>query len=208
MSNVLFVSSSLFGENSQSGLIARELVDGLRATHAGTTLVERELRADTIPHLSLDALAAAAQPPEARGSAARAAAALADRLIEEVEAAGILVIAAPMYNFSIPSTLKAWIDHITRAGRTFRYGAAGPEGLLKGKKVFVVTARGGFYSDGPAKVMDFQEPYLRAMLGFLGLDDVRFIHVEGLKISPEAAAGGIERARQELGELFSAATAA
>src|SRR6266545_1345021 len=100
---------------NQSGLIARELVDGLRATHAGTTLVERELRADTIPHLSLDALAAAAQPPEARGSAARAAAALADRLIAEVEAAGILVIAAPMYNFSIPSTLKAWIDHITRA---------------------------------------------------------------------------------------------
>lgn len=133
---------------------------------------------------------------------------MADRLIEEVEAADILVIAAPMYNFSIPSTLKAWIDHVTRAGRTFRYGAAGPEGLLKGKKVFVVTARGGIYSDGPAKVMDFQEPYLHAMLAFLGLVDVRFIHVEGLQISPESASAGIERARGELGNLVSAAVAA
>lgn len=208
MPNVLFVSSSLFGENSQSGLIARELIDNLRATQSGIALAERELRADTIPHLGQEAFAAATQPLAERSKEARAAAALADRLIEEVEAADILVIAAPMYNFSIPSTLKAWIDHISRAGRTFRYGAAGPEGLLKGKKVFVVTARGGVYSDGPAKVMDFQEPYLRAMLGFLGLEDIRFIHVEGLQMSPESAAGGIERARGQLGKLVSTAAAA
>jgi FMN-dependent NADH-azoreductase len=114
-----------------------------------------------------------------------------------------------MYNFSIPSTLKAWIDHITRAGRTFRYGAAGAEGLLKGKKVFIVTGRGGVYSgDSPARGMDFQEPYLRAMLGFLGLDDITFIHVEGLKVSPEAAASGLERARKSIGDLLPIATAA
>jgi FMN-dependent NADH-azoreductase len=104
-----------------------------------------------------------------------------------------------MYNFSIPSTLKAWIDHVARAGRTFRYTEGGPEGLLKGKKVFVVTARGGHYSgESPNRAYDFQEPYLRAVLGFVGLDDVTFLHLEGLKISPEAAADGRARARAEL----------
>jgi len=161
-----------------------------------------------MPHLSLAVLAAANTPANERSATARQDAALADRLIEEVEGADVIVITAPMYNFSIPSALKAWIDHIARAGRTFRYSAAGPEGLLKGRKVFIVTGRGGIYSDGPAKGMDFQEPYLRAMLGFLGLDDVTFIHVEGLKISPEAAASGIERGRKAIDDLMPAAVAA
>ena len=171
--------------------------------------MERDLTADSIPHLSLAAFAASMTPADTRSTAEHQAAALADALIEEVEAADVIVLAAPMYNFSIPSTLKAWIDHITRAGRTFRYGAAGAEGLLKGRKVFIITGRGGIYSDdSPAKDMDFQEPYLRAMLGFLGLDDVTFIHVEGLKISPEAAASGIERARKTIGDLLPIAAAA
>jgi FMN-dependent NADH-azoreductase len=130
------------------------------------------------------------------------AVALADKLIAEVEAADTIVIAAPMYNFTIPSTLKAWLDHIARAGRTFRYTAAGPEGLLKGKKVFVVESRGGFYGEGPAKAMDFQEPYLRAMLGFLGLNDVTFIHAEGQAVSAEAAAQGLLKARNAVAELL------
>jgi FMN-dependent NADH-azoreductase len=208
MANLLFVASSLFGDGSQSRLIASELIDRWRQSHPRTTVVERDLAADGIPHLSQLAFAASLTPPRSRSAAEHEAAALADTLIEEVEAADVIVIAAPMYNFSIPSTLKAWIDHITRAGRTFRYGAAGAEGLLKGKKVFVVTGRGGVYSDdSPAKGMDFQEPYLRAMLGFLGLD-VTFIHVEGLKISPEAAASGIERARKAIGDLLPTAAAA
>ena len=208
MTNLLFVSSSLFGDGSQSRLIANEFIDRWRQSHPGTTVVERELTADSIPHLGLAAFAASMTAADTRSTAERQAAALADALIEEVEAADVIVLAAPMYNFSIPSTLKAWIDHITRAGRTFRYGAAGAEGLLKGRKVFVITGRGGIYSDGsPAKGMDFQEPYLRAMLGFLGLD-VTFIHVEGLKISPEAAASGIERARKVVGDLLPAAVAA
>jgi FMN-dependent NADH-azoreductase len=208
MANLLFVASSLFGDGSQSRLIASEFIDRWRQSHPRTTVVERDLTADGIPHLSQLAFAASLTPPGSRSAAEHQAAALADTLIEEVEAADIIVFAAPMYNFSIPSTLKAWIDHITRAGRTFRYGAAGAEGLLKGKKVFVVTARGGVYSDdSPAKSMDFQEPYLRAMLGFLGLE-VTFIHVEGLKISPEAAASGIERARKAIGGLLPTATAA
>ena len=208
MANLLFVSSSLFGDGSQSRLIASEFIDRWRQSHPGTTVVERELTADSIPHLSLAAFAASMTAADTRSTAERQAAALADALIEEVEAADVIVLAAPMYNFSIPSTLKAWIDHITRAGRTFRYGAAGAEGLLKGRKVFIITGRGGIYSDnGPAKAMDFQEPYLRAMLGFLGLD-VTFIHVEGLKISPEAAASGIERARKAIGDLLPTAAAA
>ena len=125
-----------------------------------------------------------------------------DPLLEEVEAADVIVIAAPMYNFSISSTLKAWIDHITRAGRTFQYTANGPEGLLKNKKVFVVTARGGIYTgDSPAKAYDFQEPYLRTILGFNGLTDVTFIHVEGQKISPDAADAGIAQARQAVSDI-------
>jgi FMN-dependent NADH-azoreductase len=208
MTNLLFVSSSLFGDGSQSRLVAAELIDRWRQSNPRTTVVERDLTADSMPHLSLAVLAAANTPANERSATARQDAALADRLIEEVEGADVIVITAPMYNFSIPSALKAWIDHIARAGRTFRYSAAGPEGLLKGRKVFIVTGRGGIYSDGPAKGMDFQEPYLRAMLGFLGLDDVTFIHVEGLKISPEAAASGIERARKAIDDLMPAAVAA
>src|SRR6185369_11498027 len=97
--------------------------------------------------------------------------------------------------------LKAWIDHIARAGRTFRYTASGPEGLLKGKRVFVVTGRGGIYTEGPARPMDFQEPYLRALLGFLGLTDVTFVHVEGLNISSESAALGLHKARAHVARL-------
>ena len=104
-----------------------------------------------------------------------------------------------MYNFSIPSTLKAWIDHVARAGWTFRYTPAGPEGLLKGKKVIVITGRGGIYTgSSPANALDFHEPNLRGVLGFLGLSDVTFIHVEGLKVSPEAAEQGVARARESI----------
>jgi FMN-dependent NADH-azoreductase len=196
MSNLLLVTSSLFGDQSKSAQLAREFVASWQGTHPGTTVVERALTPDSIPHLSLDALGALMTPAEQRSGAQHATVAFGDRLIEELEAADTIVLAVPMYNFSIPSTLKAWIDHVARAGRTFRYSAQGPEGLLKGKKVFVVTARGGFYTgDSPANVLDFQEPYLRSLLAFLGLTDVSFIHVEGLKVSPEAAQQGLARAR-------------
>ncbi|HTI82597.1 MAG TPA: FMN-dependent NADH-azoreductase [Acetobacteraceae bacterium] len=203
MSNILLVTSSLFGDNSKSNQIAREFVDIWQATHPGTTVTERALMPDAIPHLSLDVLGAAMTPADKRSAEQAAAAQSADQLIEELEAADAIVLAAPMYNFTIPSTLKAWIDHVARAGRTFRYTANGPEGLLKGKQVFVVTGRGGIYSgDAPAKVFDFQEPYLRAILGFLGLNDVTFIHVEGLKISPEAAERGVAQAREAINAIL------
>lgn len=135
------------------------------------------------------------------------AVAFADRLIEEVEAADTVVIASPMYNHAVSSTLKAWFDHIARAGRTFRYTEAGPVGLLRNKRVLVVTARGGVYT-GTAAVRDFQEPYLRFMFRFLGLDDVTFVHIEGLQVSTEEAERGTARARQAIANLLGDALAA
>ena len=209
MSNLLFVKSSLFGPDGKSSQVASEFVEAFRQFRPGTTIVERRLDADSIPHLSGATFAAVMTPSEKRSKDQEQRAAFADSLIEEVEAADILVLAVPMYNFSIPSTFKAWIDHITRAGRTFRYGAAGPEGLLKGKKVFIIVSRGGVYTgESPAKPLDFQEPYLRSMLGFLGLDDLTFIHVEGLQVSPESAAAGLDRARKTIGVVLPRAAAA
>jgi FMN-dependent NADH-azoreductase len=209
MSRLLFVTSSLFGADSKSRAVAGEFVAAWQRANPGATVSERDLSPAAIPHLSLDALGAAMTPAAERAPAQQQAAALADRLIEEVEAADVIVIAAPMYNFSIPSTLKAWVDHIARAGRTFRYGAGGPEGLLKGKRVFVFTARGGVYTgESPAKAMDFQETYLRAMLGFLGLDDVTFVHAEGLNLGPDAAADGIAAAHRTAAALLPLQSAA
>jgi FMN-dependent NADH-azoreductase len=208
-SNLLLVSSSLFGDASQSRTIAQDFVDRWTRTHPGTRLVHRALSADSIPHLTLATFKAASTPADKRNAAESETAALADALIGELEVADVIVIAAPMYNLSIPSTLKAWIDHVARAGRTFRYSASGPEGLLKGKQVFIVTGRGGVYSgESPARGLDFQEPYLRAALGLLGLTDVTFIHVEGVAMGPDAPAAAHARARAAIGRLLPEAVAA
>jgi FMN-dependent NADH-azoreductase len=197
MSNILLVQSSIFGERSQSLAIARELLAGLPAA----SVIERTLTPESTPHVTAETMAAMATPEGQRTARQNDLVALSDTLIAELEAADTIVLAVPMYNLSIPSTLKAWIDHVARAGRTFRYTAAGPEGLLKARKVFVVTARGGVYSEGPAAALDFQEPYLRTVLGFLGLTDVTFVHLEGLKVSPEAAASGLAKARAKIESL-------
>ena len=203
MSNLLLVTSSLFGDNSKSSQIAREFVDALRNVHPGASVTERALTPDSIPHLSLEMVGAAMTPADKRSAEQSLIAQPADEMIEELEAADTVVLAVPMYNFSIPSTLKAWIDHVARAGRTFRYTANGPEGLLKNKQVFVVTGRGGIYSgDAPAKVLDFQEPYLRGILGFLGLTNVTFIHIEGLSTGPESAERGFAQARHAINAIL------
>jgi FMN-dependent NADH-azoreductase len=164
---------------------------------------------EPVPHLALDHLGALLTSDEKRSPEQRKSIAAADALIEELENADTIVIASPMYNFSISSNLKAWIDHVTRAGRTFRYTEEGrPEGLLKNKKVVVVTGRGGIYSEGALSPFDFQEPYLRTILGFIGLTDLTFIHVEGLRISADAAANGIAQARASIARLLPATQAA
>ena len=204
MDKVLFIQSSIFGEHGQSHGVAREFL----ARYPHSSLVERRLTPANTPHLDGETAAAFRMPEGERNEEQKARLALSDALIAEVEAADTIVLAAPMYNFSIPSTLKAWVDHVARAGRTFRYTASGPEGLLKGKKVFVITARGGRYSDGPAKPFDFQEPYLRAVLGFLGITDVTFVHLEGIAMGPDAAAQAFERARAAIKAAVPERTAA
>jgi FMN-dependent NADH-azoreductase len=206
MSNLLLITSSLFGDRSKSAQIAKEFVEAWQHAHPGTVVTARELTPASMPHLTFDTLGALMTPAEQRSAEQHASVAFGDQLIAELEAADTIVVAAPMYNFSISSTLKAWIDHVARAGRTFRYTASGAEGLLRGKKVFIVTGRGGLYSgDSPAKLLDFQEPYLRGVLGFLGLGDVSFIHVEGLSVSAEAAERGLARARETIAALAAAA---
>ncbi|MGD9884470.1 MAG: FMN-dependent NADH-azoreductase [Reyranella sp.] len=189
MSNVLLIHSSVFGEGSQSLGLARDFLK--RYPHC--SVVERALTPQTMPHLDGATFAAMGAPTGA---------ALSDELIAELEAADTIVLAVPMYNFSIPSTLKAWIDHVARRGRTFRYTEKGPEGLLKDKKVYVLVARGGLYSKGaPAAAFDFQEPYLRTVLGFVGLTDVTFVHLEGLAMGPEAANANRDKALAEIERL-------
>jgi len=205
MSNVLLIHSSVFGEKSQSLALARDFLK--RYPHR--SLVERALSPRTMPHLDGETFAAMGAPADALTGAQRAAVALSDTLIAELEAADTIVFALPMYNFSIPSTLKAWIDHVARRGRTFRYSEQGPEGLLKGKKVFVLAARGGVYSNGtPSAAFDFQEPYLRAVLAFIGLTDVTFIHLEGLAMGPQAADASRAKALAEIDRLTGGAVAA
>jgi FMN-dependent NADH-azoreductase len=196
MKTLLFLTSSLFGPDSKSTTVASDFVGAWKAANRPAHVIHRDLANGGVPHLTGEHLAAWMTAPAERSERQQAIANESDPLIEEIEAADVIVIAAPMYNFSVSSTLKAWIDHITRAGRTFQYTANGPEGLLKNKKVYVVTARGGVYTgQSPAKAYDFQEPYLRTILGFNGLTDVTFIHVEAQKMSPDAAEAAIANAR-------------
>ncbi|MCC7274891.1 MAG: FMN-dependent NADH-azoreductase [Alphaproteobacteria bacterium] len=204
MTRLLHIDSSIAGTASKSRALSRAFVERWRAGHPGTEVIDRDLAADPVPHAAATLIAGLSTAPEARTPGQAAAVALSDTLIAELEAADVVVIGAPMYNFAIPSTLKAWIDHVALAGRTFRYTAEGPVGLLRGKRVFVVVSRGGIYSEGAGRAMDFQEPYLRAVLGFLGIDDVTFIRVEGQGIGPEVAARGLAAAEQAVGELAAA----
>jgi FMN-dependent NADH-azoreductase len=202
MSTVLVLNSSALGDASVSGRLAQEAVARLRSGDPALRVVTRDLGADPIPHLTFDAATAirGAEPANPDQAAARA---LSDALVAELQAADTLVIGAPMYNFGIASTLKAWFDHVLRAGVTFRYGESGPEGLLTGKRAIVIETRGGLYSEGPAKAMDSQEPHLRTLLGFIGITDVTFVRAEKLAFGPDARDQAIGAARAEL-ELLTA----
>lgn len=202
MSQLLFVPSSLVGEASVSRRIASEFIAAWRADRPDAKVVVRDVAADPVPHLTQASFAAGSTPPDQRSPEQRIAAALGDTLIAEVEASQVIVLAAPMYNFTIPTPLKAWFDHIARAGRTFTYTAdGGPKGLLGGRKAVVVTTRGGIYGEGPFKGYDQQEPYLRTMFGFLGITDVQFVHVEGQNMAPSDAVAGAARARAAIAAM-------
>lgn len=186
MSHILLITSSPRAE-SFSSKVARSLAEKLatRASHAKITV--RDLTRDPLAHIDDSFAAARNLPPEKRTPAQQVVLRLSDELVKEVFAADTIIIGAAMINFGIPSNLKAYIDHIVRPGVTFRYSERGPEGLVKGKKVYLVLARGGIYADGPTRQLNFQDPYLRVSLGFIGLDDIEVIAVEGIAFGPEVA---------------------
>jgi len=202
MANILFVTSSPRGTSSHSNRVASELLGELQRHHPGSTVTLRDLVRDRLPHIDEDFVIAtrSVEGPQTEGQ--RAAAARSDALVDELLAADIIVIAAGMINFSIPSGLKTWIDHVCRPGRTFSYGESGAKGLVTGKKLFLVAARGGIYS-GDMKSYDFQVPYLLQVLGFLGVTNIEVIDIEGTAFGPEAAeravAAGLAAARRIAG---------
>jgi FMN-dependent NADH-azoreductase len=195
MPTILVIDSAVSGVASVSKALVREAV-AARTGGAPARVIHRDLGREPVPHLTEATVAGVrAQPATEAEQAARA---LSDALIAELRAADTIVIGAPMYNFSIATGLRAWFDHVLRAGETFRYTEAGPEGLLAGKRVIVVESRGGLYSEGPAQAVDFQEPYLRHLLGFIGLTDVTFVRAEKIAYGPEARAAAIAAASDSL----------
>lgn len=195
MSRVLIVESSARQQGSISRQLTAEFIAQWKAAHPADEVVVRDLAQESVPHLDSDLLGGWMKPADQQNDAERAALARSNRLTEELLVADVLVLAAPMYNFGIPSTLKAWLDHVLRAGVTFKYTETGPQGLLSGKRAFVLTARGGVYAGGP---LDHQEPYLRQALAFIGIHDVTFIHAEGLNMGAEFQEKGIAQARAQL----------
>jgi len=200
--NILQINSSARswanGQGSQSTRLANELVEQLRAANPGATLTLRDLSANPHPALDESTLGALFTPAEARSAEQHARVALDHALIDEVKAADVIVIGVPMVNFGITSQLKSWIDAIAKAGLTFQYTANGPVGLVQGKKVYAVLTRGGVYRDQPG---DTQVPYLRMLLGFLGMTDIEFIYAEGLAMGPDAEAKALASARAEIARI-------
>ncbi|HUK21953.1 MAG TPA: NAD(P)H-dependent oxidoreductase [Gemmatimonadales bacterium] len=184
--NLLHIDSSILGGASASRMLTKEIVTRYVATHPGTEVTYLDLAAEGLPHLSPASLARSDESESARNAQA----------LEQFLAADVIVIGAPIYNFSIPSQLKAWIDRISVAGRTFRYTANGPEGLAGGKEIIVAMARGG--TRAAADHGQFSESYLRFLFGFLGIRNVRFVHAEGLALSSEHREASLAAARAEI----------
>ena len=196
--NVLHIDSGILGDHSVSRRLTAAIAAQLKSDHPEATIVYRDLVAEPAAHLSGAHLMAANARPE--DVDAKLAAEVADgaKILEQFLAADTVIIGAPMYNFSLPSQLKAWIDRIAVSGKTFRYTENGPEGLAGGKKIIVVSTRGGHYSDGPAAAMDHQESYLKVMLGFLGVTDIEFVRAEGLNISADHKQYAIAEAEKSI----------
>ena len=181
---ILQINSSARSAGANSTRLADAVTTRLKAANPGAVVELRDLAAHPHPVLDEAALGALFTPAEQRSPEQAARVALDDALIAQLQSADAIVLGVPMYNYGVPVQLKTWIDAIARAGVTFRYTESGPEGLIKGKKVYVALARGGLYRDTPA---DSQVPYLKGVLGFLGMTDVEFIYAEGLAMGPEAA---------------------
>lgn len=203
MKTLLKIQSSLFGNGGQSSQLADGFAaDWLKANPEGR-IITRDLATDPIPHLDAARFQALVTKPQERSAAQREVADFSDALIAELQAADVILLGVPMYNFSVPSTLRAYFDHIARAGITFRYTAAGPEGLVRGKRAYVFITRGGVHG-----VDHSQTAYLRQFLGFIGITDAEFIHAEGLAIDAGTREKSLATARHAIAKLTAPLAAA
>ena len=198
MSRVLIIESSARQQDSVSRQLTQTFISQWKAAHPADQITVRDVAVNPVPHLDINLLGGWMTPAAQQSAAEQAALALSNSLTDELLAADVLVLAAPMYNFAIPSTLKAWLDHVLRAGVTFKYTENGPQGLLSGKRAFVLTARGGIYA---GSAMDHQEPYLRQALAFIGIHDVSFIHAEGLNLGAEFMQKGLSEAKVQIAQV-------
>jgi FMN-dependent NADH-azoreductase len=201
MKTLLQIRSSIFSDNGQSSQLADRFVAGWRAANPGAQVLIRDLALQPVPHLDAARFGAFLAKPAERTLEQQAVVAYSDDLIAELRQAEVLVLGLPMYNFGIPSQLKAYFDHIARAGETFRYTEKGPIGLLTGKEVYVFAARGGLYLGTPR---DTQTPYVREFLGFLGMSDIEFVYAEGLAMGAATKEQSLAKAHAESDRLASA----
>jgi FMN-dependent NADH-azoreductase len=198
MTTLLQINASING-NGQSSQLANQFVAAFRARRPDTKIVLRDVAAaDPVPHLTAERFGAFITPPEQHSAAQREAVAYSDALISELRQADVIVLGLPMYNFGVPSLLKAYLDHIARAGVTFKYTDKGPVGQLTGKKAYVFAARGGVYAGTP---LDTQTAYVRDFLRFLGIHDVEFVYAEGLHMGPQSKEAGLAKAISEIERL-------
>ena len=199
--SILLVTSSPRGPASHSTRIASDLAHKLQAADPSADLVVRDLAAHPLPHIDSDYASGIYTPAEARTDRQAKVVGVSDAAVDELMAADTIILATGLINFAISSTLKSWIDHVARAGRTFSYGKEGPKGLVTDKKVYVVLASGGVYSEGPAVPLDHAIPYLRTALGFIGLNDIEVIRVEGVGMGPEATDTALKKAAGRVNAL-------
>ncbi len=197
MKTILQLNASILSSDGQSSRLAKEFVEQL----GDVEVITRDLARKPVPHLTAERFGAFTTPKEKRTPRQEEIVAYSDGLIEELRRADIIVLGLPMYNFGVPSMLKAYFDHIARAGVTFNYTATGPVGLLTGKKVYVLAARGGMYAGTPR---DTQTAYVRDFLAFLGIADVEFVYAEGLAISETSRNAALANARAEIERLVPA----
>lgn len=195
---LLQINTSLFSNAGTSSTLANEFVAGWEALNPGADVIVRDLAKEPIQHLTAERFQAFLTRAEERTADQRAEAAYSDALIDELKRADVIVLGVPMYNFDVPSTLRAYFDHVARAGVTFHYSAQGPVGHLQGKKVYVFATRGGVYAGKP---QDTQTAYLRTFFGLLGITDIEFVYAEGLAISPAAKDAAMAQARQSIDRL-------
>jgi FMN-dependent NADH-azoreductase len=199
--NILRIDSSLFAGQGVSQQLSAELVAAVAAQHQGSNVVQRDLAAEGVPHLDAAWIGALSTDTELRSAQQHEMVAQSDDYIAELQAADVLVIGAPMYNFNVPSVLKAWFDHIARAGVTFAYTDQGPKGLLSNKTAYVVTTRGGVHKDAAS---DTEVPFVKNFLSFIGINDVEVIYAEGLNMGNGARDKGLAEARKSIQDILAA----